>query len=117
METAENRLEWITQKLKVSRQSLAVSLGISLSSVAMYFTGHHRVRKVIALAVQAVYGVNADWVMTGRKPIFVRQNRKDGLSTDGLTIALQYDTLPRDLQAAAREVLAGLVKLRDERAA
>jgi transcriptional regulator with XRE-family HTH domain len=117
MDAPEQRLESIMQKLKVSRQSLAQSLGISLSSVAMYFTSHHRVRRVVALAVQAVYGVNADWIMTGRKPIFVRQNKKDGLSTEGLTLAKQYDTLPKDLQSTAREVLAGLLKLRDGRAA
>lgn len=117
METPEKRLEWISLKLKVSRQVLATTLGISLSSVAMYFTGHNRVRKVVALAVQGAYGVSADWIMTGRKPVFVRQALKDGASTEALALARQYDSLPRDLQAAAREVLAGLIKLRDERAA
>jgi transcriptional regulator with XRE-family HTH domain len=117
METPEQRLESIMQKLKTSRQSLAQALGISLSSVAMYFTGHIQLRKVVALAVQAVYGVNADWIMTGRRPIFVRQNKKDGISTEGLTLAKQYDLLPKDLQSTAREVLAGLLKLRDGRAA
>jgi transcriptional regulator with XRE-family HTH domain len=117
MNTPEARLESIMQKLKVSRQSLAQSLGISLSSVAMYFASHHRVRRVVALAVQAVYGVRADWILTGKKPVFLKQVKQDGLSTQGLTIAKQYDLLPKELQATAREVFAGLLKLRDERAA
>ena len=61
--TPEQRTEWIMKQLHISRQELSETLGVSLSSVAMYFSGYHRIRRVVALAIQASYGISADWLM------------------------------------------------------
>lgn len=112
--TPEQRTEQIMKKINVSRQELSKTLGISLSSVAMYFTGHHKIRKVVALAIQASYGINADWILTGKGPTFVKQSN-DKLSTEAMEMAAMYNTLPKKLQPVARTTMLALTKMKDEK--
>lgn len=112
--TPEQRTEKIMKKINVSRQELSSTLGISLSSVAMYFTGHHKIRKVVALAIQACYGINADWIMNGKTPIFIKQ-ASGKLSNEAMEIAVMYNTLPKKLQPTAKTMMLGLQKLKDEK--
>ena len=66
------RLAAILSVLDLSRKEVADTLDISLSSVAMYIAGLHRIRRVVALAFQCCYGVRADWLLYGKKPVFVK---------------------------------------------
>lgn len=111
--TPEKRTEKIMKKINVSRQDLSDALGISLSSVAMYYTGHHKIRKVVALGIQACYGINADWILNGRTPVFVKQGAGH-LSSEAMEIAVMYNSLPRKLQPTAMTLFLGLQKLKDE---
>ncbi len=112
--TPEQRCEKIMKKINVSRQELSNTLGISLSSVAMYFTGHHRIRKVVALAIQASYGISSEWILTGKKPIFIKQ-ASGKLSNEAMEVAIMYNTLPKRLQPVAKTTMLGLQKLKDEK--
>lgn len=101
------------KKINVSRQELSNTLGISLSSVAMYFTGHHKIRKVVALAIQASYGISADWIMTGKKPIFIKQ-ASGKLSNEAMEVAIIYNNLPKKVQPTARTVVSALHKMKED---
>lgn len=105
--TPEQRTEKIMKKINVSRQELSATLGISLSSVAMYFTGAHKIRKVVALAIQACYGINAKWIMEGKGRIFLKQGGGK-LSNEAMEIAVMYGSLPKKLQPTAKTVMLGL---------
>ncbi|MBX7058087.1 MAG: helix-turn-helix domain containing protein [Leptospirales bacterium] len=110
--TAEQRTERIMKRINVSRQELSATLGISLSSVAMYFTGHHRIRKVVALAIQASYGISAEWILSGKKPIFIKQ-AQGRLSNEAMEVALMYHNLPRRLQPVARTTMQAYQRLKE----
>lgn len=110
--TPEERTEKIMKKINVSRQELCKTLGISLSSVAMYFTGHHKIRKVVALAIQASYGINAEWILAGKKPIFVKQ-ASGKLPNDAMEVAIIYSNLPQKFRVMAKTILVALQNSRD----
>ena len=118
--TPEQRTEQIMKKINVSRQELSNTLGISLSSVAMYFTGHHKIRKVVALAIQASYGISAEWIMSGKGHTFIHQKDPKAtpagkLSNEAMEVAVMYSTLPKKLQPTAKTLMLGLQKLKDEK--
>lgn len=102
------------QRLNVSRHELSQTLGISLSSIAMYFSGYYKIRKVVALAIEAAYGVNADWIMYNEQPTFVYQ-KKYSLSNEAMEAALLYNNLPDNLQSVAKTMISGLQKLQNGR--
>ena len=108
--TPEERTERIMKRMSISRRELAERLDISVSSLAMYFTGQHRIRRVIALAIQAVYGINSDWIMQGKRPVFVKEFQSN-LSAEAMEMAVLYDNLPRRLRPVARTTLRGLKAL------
>lgn len=111
--TPEIRTEKIMHRLHVSRKALSQTLGISLSSVAMYFTGHHKIRKVVALAIQACYGISADYIMYGKLPVMVPTKGK-AVSREAMEIAIMYDRLPEKLQASAKDNIDGLIRLSED---
>ena len=92
----EKRLEAVAFALNLTRQELADKLGISLSSIAMYFNGYHRIRKVVALAFENCYGVRANWILYGEKPIYL-ETKKQGssLSDKAYELAVTYDSLQK----------------------
>ena len=92
----EKRLEAVAFALNLTRQELADKLGISLSSIAMYFNGYHRIRKVVALAFENCYGVRANWILHGEKPIYL-ETKKQGssLSDKAYELAVTYDSLQK----------------------
>ncbi len=98
------------QKLSISRHELSKTLGVSLSAIAMYFSGYYKIRKVIALAIEAAYGINADWIMHDKQPVFIYQ-RETKVSNDAMEAALLYKELPANLQAIAKTMVSGLHEL------
>lgn len=109
--TPEKRLEAAMKKLGLTRQQLADTLGISLSSVAMYFTGHHKVRRVIALAMQAACGISADWIMTGKGGMMMPEKE---LPKDVTEVARMFDKLSSQHKNTARAALLGFHRLKDD---
>lgn len=109
--TPEIRAKKIMQRLNISRRSMSETLGISVSSVTMYFTGHHKIRRVVALGMQACYGINADYIMQGKLPVFVKQPGLP-LSREAMEMAVIYEDLPKRIQPTARTTMLGLSRLR-----
>ena len=105
--TPEDRVKKITEQLNISRQTLSKSLGISLSSVAMYFNGYHKIRKVVALAIQSVYGVNARWILENKQPIFIK-SPDNHLSDSAMEMAVAYSSLSKKSQEIAKTIVHAL---------
>ena len=109
--TPEDRVEKITKQLSISRQELSEALGISLSSVAMYFNGYHKIRKVVAMAIQTAFGINAKWILHNKQPIFVK-NANSRLSDDAMEVAITYSTLPKKSQEIIKTIIYSLKNLK-----
>jgi hypothetical protein len=88
-ERAERVLRWIG----ASRQDAAREIGVSLSLVAMMAGGSVRTRRVVALAIQAQFGVRAEYILSGKLPIFFRPPGTESLSDAALAVAYGYTRL------------------------
>ncbi len=105
----EERVKKIMREMNVSRQELSSTLGISLSSVAMYFSGCHKIRRVVALAIQASYGINAEWIMYNKPPVFLKQADEQGrkYSKEAIEIARLCNTLSKKDQVIMKKIAQG----------
>jgi transcriptional regulator with XRE-family HTH domain len=112
--TAEERFESALRKNNISRQAAADRLGVSLSAIAMYCAGQAKIRKVVALAVQAELGISAEWILSGKAPMMASASRP-ALPPEALEIGAIFDELPRARQADAALLLTALSRLKSER--
>jgi len=67
MEIVERLVE-IRTECKLSQNQLAKQLDVSRSSICEIEAGKYPVKKVYALALQALLGINANWLLTGLGP-------------------------------------------------
>ena len=105
--TPGKRCEAALKQLNVDRKSFSEALGVSLPSVSMYFTGRLQIRPVVALAMQAVYGVNARWILNGESPQFISDNAQQ-MSKDAMDIGSMFDDLNGGMKTKARQVLESI---------
>lgn len=84
-------------KINVRPSEFAVHLGISLTSAEGYYYGRHRIRKVVCLAMEAVWGIRAEYILDGTRPEYLRQRTLD-LPAPALTIAQMAQGLPVKLR-------------------
>ncbi len=94
------------KRLNISRKDLGEKIGVSLSSVAAYLAGHNKIRKTTALAIQACYGVNADWLLHSKRPIFSfdTKERLVGLSDNCIELAITCSNLQKKHQRVLKEI-------------
>lgn len=113
-ERAERVLRW----MGVSRQEAAQQIGVSLSLIAMIAGGNVRTRRVVALAIQAQFGIRADYIVSGELPVFYRPPGTESWSDRTLAVAYGFKRLrtpgPR---RAFRTALEGLHAIRNRRGA
>lgn len=101
------RCQAALKQLDVDRKAFSESLGVSLPSVSMYFTGRLQIRPVVALAMQAVYGVNSRWILHGESPQFINENSRQ-MPKDAMDIGGMYDGLQSGMKSKARQVLESI---------
>ena len=56
---------------KKNQKEMAELLGVSEITIRRYETGKTEIPKVVALALEALYGVNHRWLLTGEGSMFV----------------------------------------------
>jgi transcriptional regulator with XRE-family HTH domain len=106
---AGERAERVLRRLGVSRKEAAQEIGVSLSLIAMMAGGNVRTRRVVALALQAQFGIRADYVLSGERPIFLRSPGTESLDDEALAVARSYERLRSARHRRAfRAVLLGL---------
>ncbi len=105
--TPEQRLRNALAKEGISRKETARRLDVSLSTIAMYHTENLTIRPVVALAIQAEFGISAEWILTGRGPEKAGA-RRQALPREALEIGAIYDRLLASGRAAARTIFAAL---------
>ena len=101
------RLRKIMTELNISKGNLAKALNISISSTIVYLNGTHKIRKILALAIQAYYGVNANWLLYNKKPMFV-EKYSNTISDEALSLAKSYENLPKSSQEVLQKVSQAL---------
>ena len=99
-----DRLKMVTKQLELSRNDLSEALDVSLPSLSMYFSGRVKVRPVIALAMQATYGISASWLLTGKGTTFLKNNGEI-LSDESRKIGELFEDLKGDTKNKTREAL------------
>lgn len=99
-----DRLKIVTKQLELSRNDLSEALDVSLPSLSMYFSGRVKVRPVIALAMQATYGINATWLLTGKGNTFLKNNGNI-LSDESKKIGELFETIKGENKNKTREAL------------
>lgn len=62
---------------KKNQKEMAELLGVSEITIRRYETGKTEIPKVVALALEALYGVNHHWLLTGRGSMFVKSPEKE----------------------------------------
>ena len=62
---------------KKNQKEMAELLGVSEITIRRYETGKTEIPKVVALALEALYGVNHRWLLTGEGPMFVSHSQEE----------------------------------------
>ena len=77
MEPSE-RIKALRTEKDLSTRALADSLGVAASVVSNWETGLSGIRKPNAMALQLLYGVSWQWLMTGEGPMWVAPSSPPG---------------------------------------
>jgi len=62
---------------KKNQKEMAELLGVSEITIRRYETNKTEIPKVVALALEALYGVNHHWLLTGEGSMFVNPPQKE----------------------------------------
>ena len=62
---------------KKNQKEMAELLGVSEITIRRYETGKTEIPKVVALALEALYGINHHWLLTGEGSMFVTSPHKE----------------------------------------
>ena len=71
-----------TEIAKKNQKELADMLGVSEITIRRYETGKTEIPKVVALALEALYGVNHQWLLTGEGSMFVKSSQEKETPTN-----------------------------------
>ena len=94
--------------LKLSRLQVARRLGLSRASVTMYILCRTVLRRVVALAFQACYGVRADWILLGEEPVFVEIKKATrNLGKRGCESVFVYE-IPAEFEDMSSSIVTAL---------
>jgi transcriptional regulator with XRE-family HTH domain len=64
------RLQKFMETEKISQQVLADKIGMSRSQISAWINGHNSIPKVAAIAIEAIYNLNQQWLMIGVGEMF-----------------------------------------------
>jgi len=60
-----------------NQKEMADLLGVSEITIRRYETGKTEIPKVVALALEALYSINHNWLLTGEGSMFVNEKREE----------------------------------------
>lgn len=71
MENISERLRKVILLLGIKQNEFAKNLGLTPAAISRQLNGINKIEKVNALAIEAVYGVNHNWLLTGDGDMFL----------------------------------------------
>ena len=74
MKTPGERLKKIRHMFGLTQAKFAEKLGLKWDKIKDIETGRHKLRPEIALKIEKVYGVSADWLLNGDGEIFTKED-------------------------------------------
>ncbi len=115
MQTSGQRLKYFVHKMNISRQTLSKTLGISIGCISMYCLDKSGIRKTIALAIEACYGLNHQWLLHGKRPMYLMEKKQGITSTKEREILLRYKNLNKKQKELTDAFLKALAQSQDIR--
>ena len=82
--------------------------------MSFFFSGKHKIRKVLALAIQASYNVNAEWILYNKQPKFLKVYNKN-IDEELLKLLIEYENFSKPLKDVFLTVLEGLNKIQNSK--
>ena len=67
----KERLKQIMTELRVKQVAFAEAIGTTQATLSRQLSGTHKIDRQAALAIQAVYGASAEWLLTGEGEMFL----------------------------------------------
>lgn len=73
MSELKDRLQELRQAFGISQRQLAKRVGVTSQLISMMETGKTQISHLTAKAIEAEYGVNHEWLMTGQGEMMVKK--------------------------------------------
>ena len=77
-----NRLKEIRIEFNLNQKELADKIGRRQTSISAIEKGINPLEKVVALAIEAVLGINAEWLLTGKRPKYKKGAARASIECD-----------------------------------
>jgi len=99
---------------KKNQKEMAEVLGVSEITIRRYETGKTEIPKVVALALEALYGVSHHWLLTGEGSMFIKspQERETPTNQAGIDreLAQMLSMLSPEQQEGLKMLFRGYLK-------
>lgn len=73
MSDLKNRLQELRQAFGISQRQLAKRIGVTSQLISMMETGKSQISHLTAKAIEAEFGVNHEWLMTGQGEMMTKK--------------------------------------------
>ena len=92
MNDLRNRLQEVRRTFGISQRDLAKRVGVTSQLISMMETGRTQLSHLTAKAIEAEFGVNHEWLLTGEGEMMVRRASpsKSPVVSNELTAVLCY---------------------------
>lgn len=97
MKKTENRLKTVVHSSKLSQKDFADSIGTTPATLSRQLNGVHKIDKQVALSIQAVYGINPDWLLTGEGEMFLGNSKNQTHGNNSPVITGNNNTVSYNL--------------------
>ncbi len=108
------RLEYAMKIKGIRRKDLARVWKVSMPNITMLMSKRVHINRTKALALEATYGINADWILNGQQAM-IRDASLTGSRQElrGFIFARRFDNLCQNLQKTAHTLLHALIKFKN----
>lgn len=80
----KDRLKKILEYSGLTQREFAESIGTTQATLSRQLSGTHKIDKQVALSIQAVYGVNPIWLLTGEGEMLLRKSAGNSFINTGV---------------------------------
>ena len=107
MNELRDRLQELRATFGITQRQLAKRVGVTSQLISMMETGKAQLSHLTAKAMEAEFGVNHEWLMTGEGDMLAKkpnESKKIELSNDLVTIFAYYPNITKALNQFAKKM-------------
>lgn len=109
----KDRLKKILKYSGLTQREFAESIGTTQATLSRQLSGTHKIDKQVALSIQAVYGVNPIWLLTGEGEMFLSRKSANSINVVGDNNNVSGNIL--SVSSEERELLEQLRKKKNKK--